>query len=70
MPAHNADSLRIKGELLNTYLRQVPAGAKSVDLPNYYDNNQPLTIELDPSLRPERNAQKYFTPLPKTARFG
>ncbi|MCH3904370.1 MAG: NFACT RNA binding domain-containing protein [Lactobacillus sp.] len=59
--AHNADSLRIKGELLNTYLRQVPAGAKSVDLPNYYDNNQPLTIELDPSLRPERNAQKYFT---------
>lgn len=59
--AQNADELRIKGELLSTYLRQVPAGAASVQLPNYYDNNQPLTIKLDPSLRPERNAQKYFT---------
>lgn len=59
--AQNADSLRIKGELLNTYLQQVPAGAASVKLPNYYDNNRPLAIKLDPSLRPERNAQKYFT---------
>lgn len=59
--AQSADAYRIKGELLNTYLRQVPAGAKSVKLPNYYDNNRPLSIQLDPALSPEGNAQKYFT---------
>lgn len=30
-------------------------------LPNYYENNAPLEIKLDPALSPARNAQKYFT---------
>ena len=33
----------------------------SIDLPNYYENNKPLKIKLDPALSPARNAQKYFT---------
>lgn len=59
--AENADIDRIKGEILTTYLSQVPAHAKSVTLPNYYDNETPLVINLAPDLSPSKNAQKYFT---------
>lgn len=58
--ADQAEILRQKGELLTTYLHDVPKGATSVSLPNYYDNNQPLTIELNPAHSPNVNAQKYF----------
>ncbi|NVY95802.1 fibronectin/fibrinogen-binding protein [Lactobacillus sp. DCY120] len=56
----SAETSRIRGELLTTYLNQVPRGAQSVQLANYYDNNQPLTIPLRPELSPSRNAQRYF----------
>lgn len=58
--AENSESLRISGELLTAYLNQVKPGMTSIDLPNYYENNAPLTIKLDPALSPQRNAQKYF----------
>lgn len=58
--AENSESYRIKGELLNTYLGQVKSGQNKVSLPNYYDNNQELTIKLDPALSPAKNAQRYF----------
>ncbi|MCB8599922.1 NFACT family protein, partial [Blautia sp. DFI.9.9] len=32
-----------------------------VELPNFYDENRPLKITLQPDLSPSRNAQKYFT---------
>lgn len=59
--AENSESYRIKGELLNTYLHQVKAGMTKISLPNYYQNNAPIDIKLDPALSPARNAQKYFT---------
>ena len=59
--AQNADEVRIKGEILMTYLREVPEHATKVTLPNFYDDNQPLTIALSPALTPAKNAQKYFT---------
>ena len=59
--AENSEEYRIKGELLNAYLHEVKAGMTSIALPNYYENNQPLTIKLNPALSPARNAQKYFT---------
>ncbi|WP_261805620.1 Rqc2 family fibronectin-binding protein [Lapidilactobacillus luobeiensis] len=59
--AENADIDRIKGEILTTYLNQVPEHAKSVTLPNYYEEGQPLVIKLAPELSPSKNAQKYFT---------
>ena len=34
---------------------------ESISLPNYYDNNNPIEIKLNPALSPARNAQKYFT---------
>ena len=46
---------------MTTFLHQVPRGATSVTLPNYYEEDQPLAIALDPALTPNQNAQKYFT---------
>lgn len=54
-----AELLRQKGELLTTYLHQVPNNQASVTLDNYY-TNQPLDIELDLALTPSQNAQRYF----------
>ena len=55
-----APAKRLRGELLTTFMSQVPQGAKTVTLPNYYENNQPLTIALKPDLSPSKNAQRYF----------
>lgn len=58
--SENAEILRQKGELLTTFMSQVPKGAEKVTLDNYYENNQPLTIALNPALSANQNAQKYF----------
>ena len=59
--AENSEGYRIKGEILNANLGQVKPGMTEVSLPNYYENNKPISIKLDPALSPARNAQKYFT---------
>ena len=41
-------------------MAQVPRGANEVTLPNYYEEDRPITIKLDPALTPNQNAQKYF----------
>ena len=55
----NAEEFRQKGELLTTFLHQVPNDQNQVVLDNYY-TNQPITIALDKALTPNQNAQKYF----------
>ena len=55
----NAEEFRQKGELLTTFLHQVPNDQDQVVLDNYY-TNQPMTIALDKALTPSQNAQKYF----------
>ena len=55
----NAEEFRQKGELLTTFLHQVPNDQDQVILDNYY-TNQPITISLDKDLTPNQNAQKYF----------
>lgn len=55
-----AEDYQLKGEILTTYLFQVEKGMSSIQLPNYYDNNKPIEIALDPLLEPSQNAQKYF----------
>lgn len=59
--AEKADYYRIRGEILTTYLGKLTAGMTEITLPNFYDDNKPLKIKLDPELSPSRNAQKYFT---------
>ncbi|MFZ1540432.1 MAG: NFACT family protein, partial [Enterococcus aquimarinus] len=60
LEAEKAELLRQKGELLTTFLHEVPRGEKLVKLPNYYDEDQLMEIQLDPALTPNQNAQKYF----------
>lgn len=59
--AAKADYYRIRGEILTTYLGKLTAGMTEITLPNFYDDDKPLKIKLDPELSPSRNAQKYFT---------
>ena len=58
--ADQAEIYRQKGELLTTFLNEVQRGAYEVTLSNYYNENQPLTIKLNPAYSPNKNAQKYF----------
>lgn len=57
-----ADLLRIKGELLTSYGAQVQTddNRSVTQLPNFYDNERLLSIELDPRKSIHQNAQQYF----------
>ena len=55
----NAEIFRQKGELLNTFLNQVPNDKSNVTLENYY-TNEPIEIALNPALSPVQNSQRYF----------
>ena len=59
LATENAEEFRQKGELLTTFLNQVPNDQDQVILENYY-TNQPITIALDKALTPNQNAQRYF----------
>ncbi len=59
--AENAESLRIKGELIIANLQKIKRGQKEVSLSNPYEpGSAELTITLDEKLSPSDNAQKYF----------
>jgi predicted ribosome quality control (RQC) complex YloA/Tae2 family protein len=55
----NAEEFRQKGELLTTYLHEIPKGVKEYKVFNYYTNDY-LKISLDITKTPSQNAQKYF----------
>lgn len=50
---------RIYGELLTANLYQIKQGKEATVL-NFYDENKPIVIEMNPELTPNDNAQKYF----------
>ena len=55
------EEYRLKGELLTANLHLAQKGAKSVEVPNYYEEGMPmLKVELDEKLSPGQNAQRYF----------
>jgi len=56
-----ADEFRIKGEVLTAYLHEVKKGDEHITLPNFYEEDQELTIELNPQKSPSENAQYYFS---------
>jgi predicted ribosome quality control (RQC) complex YloA/Tae2 family protein len=59
--AEEADLVRRMGELLTAHLHAFKRGDKSVDVIDYYEEEQPtVTIALDPLLTPNENAQRYF----------
>ena len=60
------ETLRIYGELLKANLYAVKSGAKTVTVPNFYEEMKPITIPLDPTLSPQKNAALYFKEYKKT----
>lgn len=56
-----ADDFRVRGEILTTYLHELKPGMTKITLPNFYNDNQPLEIDLSNQLTPSQNAQRYFT---------
>ncbi|CAM3358649.1 NFACT RNA binding domain-containing protein [Paenibacillus lupini] len=59
--AQDADKYRVLGELLTAYMHQINRGDKSVELINFYDEEQAIVkIDLDVQLTPSDNAQRYF----------
>lgn len=64
-----ADEFRQRGELLLAQLYRVHPGERSVELDNYYLHPpQPVTIDLDPRLTAQENAEKYFRTYKKLKR--
>lgn len=65
----NRDELRLKGELLTANIYSIKKGITTVELPNYYSENQELVaIELDSNKTPSENAQKYYKAYNKAKR--
>lgn len=58
----NMEMYRIYGELLtaNLYKINVHENLNEITLPNYYDNNNLLTIPLDHKVNVQKNIQQYF----------
>lgn len=64
-----AEELRQTGELLLSQLHLVRPGEKSVTVDNYFlDPPQQITIQLDPRLTPQQNAERLFRSYKKIKR--
>lgn len=51
---------KLFGELITSNLYRLKDNTESATLENYYDNNTPITIPMDKSISPNKNAEKYF----------
>lgn len=59
--AEGADHYRKLGELLTASLHTITRGQASVELIDYYEEDQPtITVPLDVQLSPAENAQRFF----------
>lgn len=54
------DKYRVYGELITAFGYGLEQGAKELLAQDYYNNNEDITIPLDPLLSPMENAKKYF----------
>ncbi len=66
--AQRGPEFRRHGETLLAYLNQVPARATRVTLPDLEDPHGSVEIPLDPNLKPQENAARYFKRAAKAAR--
>ncbi len=57
----NMDKYRVYGELITANLYKIPnKNVKSIELENYYDNNNLITIPLDDKYTPSINSKRFF----------
>lgn len=54
------DEYKLFGELITSNLYRLKDNIESATLENYYNNNMPITIPMDKSISPNKNAEKYF----------
>ena len=54
------DKLRIQGDLITANLYRMERGQARLECENYYADNAPVHIPLDPLLTPQQNAAKYY----------
>lgn len=47
-------------DLLMANMHKISVGEKEVYLENFYNNNEPITISLNPELSPQKNAERYY----------
>lgn len=59
---------RVKAELLTAFAYQIDKGMQRIVLDNYYDDNRPIAIELNPALDAIGNAQRYYKQAAKRKR--
>ena len=61
LECRDAETVKLKGELLTANIYAMPRGAQVFEAVNYYDENGgKIKIALDPHLTPAQNAQKYY----------
>lgn len=51
---------RRTGDILMSNLHRIDPGARWIDLENFFEDNEPISIELDPGLSPDKNAERYY----------
>ena len=57
----NMNKYRLYGELITANLYKIPnKNLKTIDIENYYDNNNLITIPLDEKYLPSVNAKRFF----------
>lgn len=57
----NMDKYKLYGELLTANLYRIPSyNISSVELENYYDNNNLIKIQLDKKYSPQNNANRFY----------
>ena len=54
------DQLRVRGDLITASLYRMERGQSRLECENYYEDNAPVSIPLDPLLTPQQNAAKYY----------
>lgn len=58
--SEKAQKYQLYGELLTAHMHQLKRGLSKIELENYYNPGEKITIELDPTKTPSENAQAYF----------
>ena len=59
--AADASHYQLYGELITAHMHLIKKGDSEIEAVNYYDENQEkITIPLDPNKSPSENAQKYY----------
>ncbi len=58
--AEDHERYRMYGDLIMSNLHRIRPGDKWVEVENYFEDNQPARIELNPELAPHENAEQYY----------